>query len=191
MRRVAARIGSAPTSLYWYVSDKSELYELMVDAVIGEVELPEPPSGDWRADLAAIAWNVRATGQRHRWFGSLGIYPVAGPQTVRWVTKALRSFEGVGLDPAIEVNILAVLNNYVYGFLLREEAWHRVASRVGPAAAPEDARPGDGGAPAAGGLSGQHRAARLNLHGDEAFAFGLERLLDGIAVLIAGTERAE
>ena len=52
----------------------------MVDAVIGEVELPEPPSGDWRADLAAIAWNVRATGQRHRWFGSLGIYPVVGPR---------------------------------------------------------------------------------------------------------------
>jgi len=144
MRRIAARIGCSPTSLYWYVADKGELYELMVDAVIGEVKLPEPPSGDWRADLAAIAWSVRATGQRHRWFGSLGIYPAAGPQTLRWGTRALRSFEGLGLGPVTEVNILALLNNYIYGFLLRENAWHRVASQVKPAMAAEDARPGDG-----------------------------------------------
>ena len=65
MRRIAARIGSAPTSLYWYFSDKNQLYELMVDAVIGEIELPERPSGDWRADLASIAWATRATLRRH------------------------------------------------------------------------------------------------------------------------------
>jgi len=81
MRRIASRIGSAPTSLYWYFSDKDELYELMVDAVIGQVPLLERPSGDWRADLAAIAWAARATLSSHPWFAQVGIHPVAGPQT--------------------------------------------------------------------------------------------------------------
>jgi AcrR family transcriptional regulator len=84
MRRIAARIGSAPTSLYWYFSDKDELYELMVDAVIGEVQLPERPSGDWRADLRCIAMATWAAMSSHPWFARLGIHPVAGPQTVRF-----------------------------------------------------------------------------------------------------------
>ena len=79
MRRIAARIGSAPTSLYWYVSNKEELYELMVDACIGLIPLPEQPSGDWRADLAAIARAARVTLSAHPWFAQLGIHPIAGP----------------------------------------------------------------------------------------------------------------
>jgi AcrR family transcriptional regulator len=174
MRRIAARIGSAPTSLYWYFSDKDELYELMVDAVIGQVPLPERPSGDWRADLAAIAWAARATLSSHPWFAQVGIHPVAGPQTLRFGTTALRSFEGLALDQETEVNILAAVNNYIYGFVQREVAWQRFVSRAEPAAAParED-------------LSAEHLAARTKLHDDESFAFGLECLLDGFAVRVA------
>ena len=174
MRRIAARIGSAPTSLYWYFSDKDELYELMVDAVIGQVPLPPRPSGDWRADLAAIAWAARTTLGRHPWFAQLGIHPVAGPQTLRFGAIALRSFEGLALDQETEVNILAAVNNYIYGFVQREVAWQRFASRAEPAAAP-----------ARENLSAEHLAARTKLHDDESVAFGLEGLLDGYAVRVA------
>ena len=178
MRRIASRIGSAPTSLYWYFSDKDELYELMVDAVIGQVPLLERPSGDWRADLAAIAWAARATLSSHPWFAQLGIHPVAGPQTLRFGATTLRSFEGLSLDQETEVNILAAINNYIYGFVQREVAWQRFAPRAEPAAAPahEDE------------ISAEHLAARTKLHGDESFAFGLECLLDGFAVRAARAE---
>ena len=129
MRRIAARIGSAPTSLYWYVSNKEELYELMVDAAIGLIPLPEQPSGDWRADLAAIARAARATLSDHPWFAQLGIHPVAGPMTQRFGAIALRSFADLGLDPATEVNILSTINNYIFGFVQREAAWRRPAPR--------------------------------------------------------------
>ena len=177
MRRIAARIGSAPTSLYWYFSDKDELYELMVDAVIGQVPLLERPSGDWRADLAAIAWAARATLSSHPWFAQVGIHPVAGPQTLRFGAMALRSFEGLGLDQETEINLLAAVNNYIYGFVQREVAWQRFAARAEPAAAPahEDE------------ISAEHLAARTKLHSDESFAFGLECLLDGFAVRVART----
>jgi AcrR family transcriptional regulator len=187
MRRIAARIGSAPTSLYWYFSDKHQLYELMVDAVIGEVELPERPSGDWHADLATIAWATRAALRRHPWFAQLGIHPVPGPQTTRYGEVALRSLQGLGLDDAAQVNILAALNNYVFGFLQRESAWQQFMSHSRATTAQRQTRPRDRAARTAGHgiVSAQHLAARTNLSGDDSFAFGLDCLLVGIAARIA------
>ena len=186
MRRIAARIGSAPTSLYWYISNKEELYELMVDAAIGLIPLPERPSGYWRADLAAIARAARVTLSAHPWFAQLGIHPVAGPQTQRFGAIALTSFTDLGLDPATEVNILSTINNYIFGFVQREAAWQRLPGRPEPAAAP--AGTGSPGPAASGSgpheLSAGHLSVRAELHGDESFEFGLQCLLDGIEVCI-------
>jgi AcrR family transcriptional regulator len=186
MRRIAARIGSAPTSLYWYVSTKEELYELMVDAAIGLIPLPERPSGDWRADLAAIARAARVTLSAHSWFAQLGIHPVAGPLTMRYAAVSLRSFEGLGLDPATEVNILSTINNFIFGFVQREAAWQRLPTRAEPAAAPSGTEPS--GPPAGDaqpdGVSAEHLSVRTKLHGDDGFEFGLGCVLDGIAVRI-------
>ena len=193
MRRIAARIGSAPTSLYWYVSNKEELYELMVDATIGLIPLPEQPSGDWRADLSAIASAARLTLSTHPWFAQLGIYPVAGPLTVRFGAVALRSFDGLGLDPATEVNILATVNNYIFGFVQREAAWRRLPARAEPAAVPSGTESSGAAVNRAQprGLSAGHLSARTSLHGDDSFEWGLACLLDGIAVRIGpAPERA-
>ena len=187
MRRIAERIGSAPTSLYWYVFDKNEIYELMADAVIGEIELPDGHSDDWRADLAAIAWATLATGRRHRWFAQIGIHPIPGPQTIRYVQTATSSLKGLDLDEAAKINILALVNNYIYGFLQRETAWRQLTSRIGPPTA-ETGTSLDGHAAGTGhSVTAPALAARTRLTGDESFAFGLERLLDGIAVFVAAS----
>lgn len=187
MRRVAARIGSAPTSLYWYFSNKSQLYELMVDAVGGEVELPERPSGDWRADLAAIARATRAMGRRHPWLAQLAIPPVPGPQTRKYGAAAFRVLDGLGLDPATQVNILAAIGSYVGGFLERETGCWAPAPGTTTMAAQPDTSPSDPPAQTTAdpSLTPQHLAARASTHSDESFAFGLDCLLDGIAVRIA------
>lgn len=190
MRRVAARIGSAPTSLYWYFSNKSQLYELMMDAVVGEIELPEHPSGDWRADLASIAWASRLIVRRHPWLAGLGVHPAPGPLTRQYGAAASRSLEGLGLDPATEVNILAAVNNYVSGFLERETSWWTPTSSTAQAAQ-RDIAASDRTAPTSQddpSLTPQHLAARASAHSDESFAFGLDCLLDGIAAHIAQAE---
>ena len=53
MRRIARELGSGTMSLYWHVASKDELLDLMIDAIAGEAQAPEP-SGDWRADLRAM-----------------------------------------------------------------------------------------------------------------------------------------
>jgi AcrR family transcriptional regulator len=177
-RNIGERVGCAPTSLYWYVSNKDQIYELMVDTVIGEIALPGRPSGNWRTDLSAIAEATRDTLARHLWFTQLGIYPIAGPQTLRYGEVALQSLTGLGIDGAAQVNVLAALNNYVFGFLQRKTAWHHGTS---PADAPSGPLP----SVARSVISVDHLSARTALAGDESFMFGLNCLLDGFAALAA------
>ncbi|MEV6629043.1 TetR family transcriptional regulator, partial [Amycolatopsis sp. NPDC051114] len=67
MRRVAADLGSGTASLYRYVASRDDLLDLMIDEVKGaeDTEL----TGDWRADLASVARQVRATRLRHPGLG--------------------------------------------------------------------------------------------------------------------------
>jgi hypothetical protein len=82
------------------------------------------------------------------------------------------------------VNILAALNNYIFGFIHREIAWERVRRRTGltdaawTARLRRYARQADEQQPGIG----DEIATRLELHGDASFEFGLELFLDGVAV---------
>src|SRR3954464_12647728 len=66
MRRIATEIGAGAMSLYTYVPDKDRLLDLMVDRVG-----PDAPavslSGDWRADMVALAASQRALMLAHPW----------------------------------------------------------------------------------------------------------------------------
>ena len=54
MRGLATELGVGAMTLYTHVPGKGELVDLMYDAVLGEV-YPEPPAGDWRERLTAVA----------------------------------------------------------------------------------------------------------------------------------------
>jgi TetR/AcrR family transcriptional regulator, tetracycline repressor protein len=59
MRAVAQRLSSGAMSLYRHVSGRDELLDLVLGAMAAD--LPETRlTGDWRADLAAIARDIRA-----------------------------------------------------------------------------------------------------------------------------------
>ena len=183
MRRIAAEVDVAAPSLYWHVRSKNELYELMADAVIGEVALPKRPSGDWRRDLRKLARDTRATLRRHSWYAQLGIQPMLGPNTQRYAEQARAVLRGLRLSVADEVQILAALNNYIVGFVHREHAWHELSRRSGVSEAEWARGVGELIADTAGEdlqLAEQMRA-RVNLHSDQSFEFGLACLLDGIA----------
>jgi AcrR family transcriptional regulator len=185
MRRIAAKLGAGATSLYWYVSSKDDLYELMVDEVVGEIRVPVP-SGDWQYDLREIARAIHAMLQRHRWMVLLGIRPVMGVKTRRFGEIAPRVFDPLELDALKRIKILATLNNYLYGFVHREIAWEQARQRSG--------------------LSEKQWSSRLRAHVDQArqqdpefaepwetnvplassdsFEFGLDCFVAGIAVLV-------
>ncbi|QAY72642.1 TetR/AcrR family transcriptional regulator [Agromyces protaetiae] len=45
IRAIASELGAGAASLYRYISRKDDLFDLMVDQVIAELELPASPSG--------------------------------------------------------------------------------------------------------------------------------------------------
>ena len=98
MRRIAREVGAGAMSLYWYVSSKEELLDLMLDAIEAEIEVPEP-SGDWRADLGAFAHRTRAALRQHRWAVEfIGTRPPSGPNDVRNLERLLSLLDGIGVD---------------------------------------------------------------------------------------------
>jgi AcrR family transcriptional regulator len=64
VRAVASRLGTGPMTLYNYVNGRDGLEELVVDAIVGSVALPEP-TDDWRTDFAAAAVALWETLRSH------------------------------------------------------------------------------------------------------------------------------
>lgn len=189
-RRIATRLGSGPTSMYWHVPSKADLYELMFDAALREIELPGKPSGDWQADLRELARSTHLMLRRHPWLILLGIQPGLGPNTRRYGEYGMRVLDGLGLDPQARIEILAVLNNYINGFAHRETARDQLIKRAGLteqqwqerlrryAADSHDRDPG----------LARDVESRMHLTSSESFEFGLDCVLYGIAMRLRREE---
>ncbi|MBT2526803.1 TetR/AcrR family transcriptional regulator [Streptomyces sp. ISL-99] len=123
MRRVAAEIGCGTMSLYNYVPRKEDLYELMVDAVGGEYEFPERPSGDWRADMLALAHQTRALMHRHPWLPGL-MSPVYGfgPHVLRYLEHCLTCLDGLDAAQGTKLELVATVNGMVTTYVGNELA---------------------------------------------------------------------
>jgi AcrR family transcriptional regulator len=114
MRKIASALGTAPASLYRYVDSRDELLELMADAVAGDLDLSRPPSGDWRADLVALAHQLRDAYHRHPWLldlvpGRVGV----GPRAVDQLEYALAALAGLEVAGPVKLEAVAMLNGIV------------------------------------------------------------------------------
>jgi AcrR family transcriptional regulator len=121
MRRIARELGSGTMSLYWHVASKDELLDMMIDAIVGEAQAPEP-SGDWRADLRAGACITRDALHRHQWaVNFMSTRPPGGPKMLRNLERSLGALDGLGLDKATALTTLMAVTTYVFGAVLREQ----------------------------------------------------------------------
>jgi AcrR family transcriptional regulator len=197
MRRIARELRAGPMSLYWYVSSKEELLDLMLESLEAEVEAPEP-TGDWRADLRVFANQMRAVLNRHPWaLEFIGSRPPTGPNDARNLERLLGILAGLGLDPRPTMDLLGTIATYVLGAVIqegREIRTHREqekaeAGRTSEELDAERERYRDWFR-----ASGQYpQIARLIESGidpddpatrDERFEFGLDVLLNGIAAQV-------
>ena len=65
MRALAVRLGVVPGALYRHVRGKEQLYDLILDAVLGEVDCQADPATPWAAQVAALARRLRAVLENH------------------------------------------------------------------------------------------------------------------------------
>lgn len=139
MRRVAAEVGAGVMSLYSYAPDKDTLLELMVDHVSGELPATDGVTGDWRADLKAIAHLQRALMLRHPWLpAALSTHRTPGPNTLAFLERALAALRPTGLDGAARLEVFAQLTAFVAGHVNHEIA--RAAAARSPDRSAAEAR---------------------------------------------------
>lgn len=194
LRRLAQELGVATMSLYTYVANKAELLELMIDAAYLELPEGEPPSGDWRRGVQALAQINFDFYQRHAWMLELDYAekPPLGPGVMGKYERELGVFANCGLsDLEMDAALTFVLN------FVRSAARDAVAARLSAKTAPPPEQWWQAQAdafqallpPGAFPLSERVGAAAGAFYGGAAnaafaYEFGLQRVLDGLAQLI-------
>lgn len=129
IRRVAAELGARAMTLYSYIERKEDLLALMLDEISAEVLVAEPLPADWREALLLLARRERELVRRHPWRVDLVHQRVAvGPNGLRHVEQKLAAFDGLEVDRLTAWRFLAVFNDYMTGFVIRE-AVERAAPR--------------------------------------------------------------
>jgi len=121
MRRLAEEFGTGAASLYWHVGSKDGLFDLVLDHVIGEQEVPEPDAARWQQQLKEVARSQRRISLRHPYIVriSIGRIPM-GPNALRNSEAVLAILRAGGLPPRLAVQGYLLLIATVNGFTLDE-----------------------------------------------------------------------
>ncbi|WP_041834030.1 TetR/AcrR family transcriptional regulator [Actinoplanes sp. N902-109] len=136
VRKLAQELGVAPMRLYDYVATKSELLDLMVDAIYATVLGPDVTADQpaWRSTVLDLVHRTRAAALAHEWFADLlGGRPHLGPHAL-----AVGEATAAALDQAPGIRTLddlqralGALNAFLTGALRREITERRTARTTG------------------------------------------------------------
>ncbi len=120
MRRLANELGAGVMSLYYYVANKDELLDAMIDVVFDEIELPTDPAG-WKAAMRQRAVSARQVLARHPWAITLMESRTApGPANLRHREAVFACLRKAGFSVEMATHANWLLDSYVYGFALQE-----------------------------------------------------------------------
>ena len=180
MRRLAEKLGVGTMTLYGHFRDKQDLLDAVNDAAIAEAEIPRL-RGSWRQRIQQLIAHSRELFSRHPCVVEIWArQPVLGTGALRWVEAGLETLEDAGFEPEEAVKAFRLLVVYTYGFTLfsrpRADTAAREKTRAALASLSGELYPRlrEAAAPFAAAMAS-----------DEAFAFGLDRILDGFEAQLA------
>lgn len=121
MRRLGDVLGVEAMSLYHHVPGKAALLDAMVDSVFGEITVPG--GGDWAGGMRDRARSQRAALHRHPWaLRLLESRSAPGPANLRHHDAVLGYLYDAGFTVRSAGHAYALLDAFVYGFVLQEQA---------------------------------------------------------------------
>jgi len=137
MRRIAGMLGAGTMSLYRYIATRADLLALVDDAIMGQALVPGQLPADWREALALVARRTRAAYLCHPWAVQVlqgrpaAEMVVAGPNGIRHFEQSLAAVAAAPLGTAARLDLLAIVEDYVFGNVLHAVEF---AERAGAAA---------------------------------------------------------
>lgn len=182
MRSVGKELGVEAMSLYHHVAGKEALLDGLAGWLMAQIEAPSA-DGDWRAELAARSHSARAVLGAHPWgLSLLESRRSPGPELLQGHEAVLACLRAGGFSVRLAAHAFAVLDAYVYGFVLAEQqlpfAPGEADGMLEEMAIPVDRFP------ALGEFASELIVGKDYAFGDE-FAWGLELVLDGLAARLA------
>jgi AcrR family transcriptional regulator len=197
MRAVSSRLGVRTMATYTF-ANKDDLIALVVDRAYRDMYPRRSRPVGWRRGLTQIAAANRALGLEHPWLADLqAVRSLMGPHELQKRERELARLEAAPLTDVEKDQVLTQVLLHVAGMTRIEAAlrrerrdtglddaqwWLTIMPTLEPIVDPQ-------AFPLAVRVGLAARDARAGeFWGDEAFAFGLDRLLDGIGVLIASRE---
>ena len=174
MRRLAQELGVAPMAAYAHFGGKRELLAGVVDAVMGEIELPEA-DGRWRKPIRRMALSFRQALLAHpAVMPAFHVCGARGPNTLAVLDRAHGILRRAGFADDQAVRAVDTL----YAFGLGSVSLEIARASVDPATR----HAGLVALPAAGypDLTAV-LPQMLASEGEERFRYGLDRILDGLA----------
>ena len=178
MRRLAREVGVEAMSLYHHFANKEALLDGLVDAVAGEIALPDAAL-EWKESMRTRAGSIRHVLLRHPWVAPLFLSRVnVGPNMLRLVDATIGSLRAAGFSLAAADHAWNAIDAYTFGFTIQEQSFPFEPSEYAAAAEaflpriPAETYPH---------LHAMSRAIIDGEHdGRHDFARGLEWLLDGL-----------
>jgi AcrR family transcriptional regulator len=117
MRRLAARLGVVPGALYHHVRNKQQLHDLVLDGILGEVDVHPDPSLAWTEQLKVLAHRLRAVLEQHP--GVAGILKTRdplGPHSLALAEAFLAPLQAAGFGDREAGLAFSLLVDYTIGF---------------------------------------------------------------------------
>ncbi|MFJ4332084.1 TetR/AcrR family transcriptional regulator [Streptomyces sp. NPDC088935] len=195
MRRIATELGTGTMSLYRYVPGKGELLDLMLDRVQRPSENPaDLGDGGWRPALHALGHATLALYRRHTWLLEVNqSRPILGPSALDGMEKVLTRIRPMGLTDPELVSVIVMIDGYVVG-AARTQVYEREAER---SSGLTDAEFWQAQEPVLVKAMSSGRYPVLASLSEDAFGtgfdhfeFGLQRILDGLEVLVTARRAA-
>ncbi len=180
MQRVADELGSAKMALYRYVPGKAELAALMLDRALGLP--PTNTSGRWRRRLRSWTVTMHERMSARPWTLELTVgRRTPGPHELAWLEQGVAALRSAPLDGAERLDTLALLANHVRGSVEQAAAIDQPETSLAESLEPILTAHADRFPQTVAAFTEAAATGRR----DDAFSFGLDRILDGVAALIA------
>lgn len=114
---LGTELGAHPTAVYRHFRDKDELLLAMIDALHAETlaQLPEP-TGDWAADLTALARHTHAVFQRHPAIAAHAYRTARREHEFQVIERVIGCLRRAGLDGPAAARLYRVFADFILGY---------------------------------------------------------------------------
>jgi AcrR family transcriptional regulator len=191
MHAVASRLGFTTMAIYRYFPSKEALFDAIVDAGLGHPPRPTEPRGDWRSEVAQWMRAKRAMLCARPWLAELPFVAAPhGPNWLAWLEALAEPLARTGLSAPDMGEMISIIDGYTRGAsdtavsLARARARGTSEQEWAAAVGADLGRAiGDRRFPAFAAILTAPSEGRSRTM-DESFEFGVQRVLDGIALYV-------